>query len=83
MAGQITRAEPAGLKPSAMVNEEVALMESDSLVASATSSHSGEFHLQYRDTLDLRLLVKVSEAETLEISLPDQDPATEEINLGE
>jgi hypothetical protein len=81
MAGQITRAEPAGLEPGAM--QEVALAESDSLVATATSNHSGEFHLQYRDALDLRLLVKVSEAETLEISLPDQDPVTEEFSFGE
>ena len=81
MAGQITRAEPAGFERGAM--EEVALMESDSLLVTATTSRSGEFHLQYRDTLNLRLLVKVSETETLEISLPDQDPATEEISFGE
>lgn len=81
MTGQITKADPAGLEPSAI--EEVALMESDSLVATATSSLSGEFYLKYRDTLDLRLLVKVSEAETLVISLPDQEPATEEISFGE
>jgi hypothetical protein len=79
IVGQITRAELAGLEPGA----EVSLMESDSLLATAASSRSGEFHLQYRETPNLRLIVKVSEVETLEISLPDQDPATEETSFDE
>ena len=73
LAGHVTRADTAASAPSRM---EVTLRQAESPVGSATTNLSGEFHLQYRDASDLRLFVKVSEAETLEIPLPDQDPTS-------
>ena len=80
LAGHITRTEPARSEPGQI---KVSLLQADSLLASATVSHSGEFHLEYRDTSSLRLVVEVSETETLDIPLPDQDPTNEEISFGE
>ena len=80
LAGHITRTEPARSEPGRI---KVSLLQADSLLASATVSHFGEFHLQYRDNSSLRLVAQVSETETLEIPLPDQDLTNEEISFGE
>jgi hypothetical protein len=80
LAGQITRLNSDRREPGQM---EVTLLRVDSPVENVTTNGSGEFQLRYRGAFDMRLLVKVSESETLEIPLPDQDLTRDEIHFGE
>ena len=80
LAGHITRPESDGSEPGRM---EVTLLRAESPVESAATNRSGEFQMWYQDALDMRLLVKVSQTETLEVRLLDQDLTIDEINFGE
>jgi hypothetical protein len=80
LAGHITKADSGTADPGTM---QVSLRQADSRIATATTNHSGEFHMRYERALNVTLLVKISQTETLEIPIPDQDITTEDITLEE
>jgi hypothetical protein len=80
LAGHITERESAEGELGRM---QVTLLNGAKPLETATTNRSGEFHLQYRDTVDVRLLVKVSGSEDLEIRLPDQDLINDEVSIEE
>jgi len=80
LTGHVMKIDSATEETGAM---EVILQQSESPVAGAVTNDFGEFHLEYRNASYVRLFVKVSPAETLEIHLPDQNLLSEEIRFEE
>ena len=80
LTGHISEAELPLRETSPM---EVQLLSNGIPNASVTTSLSGEFHLQYSLVPDVRLLVNVSDAEALEIPLPVEDLASEDMDFEE
>lgn len=74
LTGQITK---AGMTPDQTPGMPLMLQGADSLLRSTFTSGSGEFHLQYRSASNIRLLVKISPEQTLEIRLPDPETIRE------
>jgi hypothetical protein len=80
LAGHITAREFATQDIGPM---EVFLSSYETPIANVTTNRSGEFQVQYPLAPEVRLLVKVSPTETLEIPLPALDLAAEEIDSEE
>ena len=80
LAGHIAEAESAIRDIGPM---EVLLFSYGKPIASVTTNRSGEFHVQYPLAPEVRLLVKVSQTEALEIPLPAVDPSIEDIDSEE